>query len=273
MGRGRVLLVHASLRAVGWICGGSVAMVQALLDVLGPSGTLVVPTFTSDNRDPRLWSESPQPQRWWDTIREHLPAFDPARSPGHRMGALSEQVRTWPGARRSAHPQTSFTALGRDAEVIVDGHDLSCHLGPRSPLGRLDELDAQALLLGVNWNRCTTFHLGEYRQAEPPRRRYACVVRSASGREWCEFEDVSLSDEDFDELGRDYEGSLSRTTDPGLSVGTVGAAPSTLFSVPSAVRFATSWLADRRPPGADRRPPGDGSATRRPVRAPARYVE
>lgn len=44
---GDTLLAHSSLSALGWVCGGPVAVVRALLDVLGPDGTLVVPTQTT----------------------------------------------------------------------------------------------------------------------------------------------------------------------------------------------------------------------------------
>ena len=55
IGAGDVLLVHSSLRSLGWVSGGALAVVQALLDVLGPAGTLVVPSQTTGNRDPSTW--------------------------------------------------------------------------------------------------------------------------------------------------------------------------------------------------------------------------
>ncbi|MGH8892405.1 MAG: AAC(3) family N-acetyltransferase, partial [Actinomycetes bacterium] len=48
--------------------GGQLAVVHALLDAVGPGGTVVVPTQT--------------------------PGFDPERSPSQHMGAIPEQVRT-----------------------------------------------------------------------------------------------------------------------------------------------------------------------------------
>ncbi len=51
---GSVLLVHSSVSALGWVAGGPVAVVQALLDALGPDGTLVVPPHTPGNSDPAI---------------------------------------------------------------------------------------------------------------------------------------------------------------------------------------------------------------------------
>ncbi|MGQ4419601.1 aminoglycoside N(3)-acetyltransferase, partial [Streptomyces sp. SAS_269] len=140
---GETLLAHSSLSSLGWVNGGAVAVVQALLDALGPSGTLVVPTQSGDQSDPAVWGNPPVPQEWWDRIRATMPPYDPATTPSRGVGVIPETVRTWPGARRSAHPQTSFAALGPRAAGIVDGHARDCRLGEHSPLARLERLGAR----------------------------------------------------------------------------------------------------------------------------------
>jgi aminoglycoside 3-N-acetyltransferase len=112
---GCVLLVHASLSALGWVSGGAAGVVLALIDVLGADGTLSVPTVTADNRDPSRWTDPVVPPSWWPAIRRSLPPFDPEVTPSSQMGAVAEQVRLWPGALRSGHPQTSFAADGPSA--------------------------------------------------------------------------------------------------------------------------------------------------------------
>ena len=77
---GSTVLLHSSLGSIGWVPGGPVAAVQALLDVLGPEGTLVVPTQTGDNSDPAAWGRPPVPEDWWQVIRAETPAYEAARS-------------------------------------------------------------------------------------------------------------------------------------------------------------------------------------------------
>jgi aminoglycoside 3-N-acetyltransferase len=49
---GMTVLVHSSLSAIGYVVGAAVDVVQALMDVVTPEGTLVMPTHTSENSEP-----------------------------------------------------------------------------------------------------------------------------------------------------------------------------------------------------------------------------
>jgi hypothetical protein len=52
---GMTLIVHAALSRIGWVIGGAGAVIHALMDVLGPGGTLVMPTFSGALTDPASW--------------------------------------------------------------------------------------------------------------------------------------------------------------------------------------------------------------------------
>lgn len=238
--RGSVLLVHSSLKALGWICGGPVAVVQALLDALSPDGTLVVPTHTPDNTDPAGWQHPPVPESWWPVIRAHTPGFDPAVTPSRWMGVIAETVRTWPGAQRSDHPQVSFAAIGPAAEAVVTGHQLDEMLGEHSPVGAVYRLDGDVLLLGVGHSSNTSLHLAEYRLPDPPRRWEGSAVRTPAGRSWVRWRDVDIDESDFDQVGAAFE------TTGSVRIGRVGAAECRLMRQRALVNFAVDRLATHR---------------------------
>ncbi|MFF5441656.1 aminoglycoside N(3)-acetyltransferase [Streptomyces achromogenes] len=234
---GETLLVHSSLSSLGWVNGGAVAVVQGLLDALGPAGTLVVPTQTGDQSDPALWEDPPVPGEWWDRIRATMPPYDPRVTPSRGVGVIPETVRTWPGALRSAHPQTSFAALGPRAREITEGHAPDCRLGEASPLAKLEKLGARVLLLGAGYGSCTAFHLAEYRIPAPR----VEVGRPAPGGGWETVVEVSITSDRFDALGRDFE------RDRPVVRGRVGGADARLFPVADAVAYAERWLETHRP--------------------------
>jgi aminoglycoside 3-N-acetyltransferase len=238
---GDVVLLHSSMKSLGFVVGGSQAVVQALLDVLGPDGTLVVPAHTSDNSDPLDWQHPPVPEEWWQVIREQAPGFDPAISPSRSMGVIAETVRTWPGALRSNHPWVSFAAVGTHAADITDGHQLDDALGERSPLGAVYRLGGKVLLLGCGHDSNTSLHLAEWRQASPPRAARGSSVRNPDGTSsWVSWTDVEEDEADFEQLGADFEATV------GASVGLVGTATARLMPSRALVDFATEWMAAHR---------------------------
>lgn len=231
---GDVVLMHSSLRSLGFVAGGPRAVVEALLEVLTPDGTLVVPTHTSDNSDPANWENPPVPSSWWPIIRAETPGFDPARTPAARgMGRLAELVRTWPGARRSNHPQVSFAAVGARAEEVVAQHRLDDGLGDESPLGAVYRLQGSVLLLGCGHGNNTSLHLAEWRRPSAPRHRVGGALGSSGWQEW---EDVAEDASDFTQIGAAFEAVHD------VRVGLVGAATARLMSQPKVVDFAGEWM-------------------------------
>jgi aminoglycoside 3-N-acetyltransferase len=237
---GMTLLAHSSLSSIGWVSGGPVAVVQAFLDALGPAGTLVMPTHTSANSDPSRWQNPPVPETWWETIRMTMPAFDPSVTPSTAMGSIVEVFRTWPGTLRSGHPQVSFAAFGPSAGFITSNHSLVDALGDASPLARVYDLDGSVLLLGVGYDRNTSFHLAEYRTPGTMQLIEGASVLENGLTRWKTFSDLDWNAEPFAEIGAAFESNSP------VSVGLVGSAASRLFRQRPAVDFAGDWLSSAR---------------------------
>jgi aminoglycoside 3-N-acetyltransferase len=240
---GQTLLVHASLRSLGWVTGGAPAVVSALREAVGPEGHVVVPTGTEANSKTSRAHQAHIATLTPDEVEKYylrMPPFDKETTPSG-MGAISEALRTADGAARSSHPQSSFAAVGPEADLLMADHPLECHLGPDSPLGKLAKMDAQVLMIEVGYWAFTGFHLAEYLYTpRPPMRKYACVIADGD-RRWAEYDDVVLDDQKFDDIGHSLEKKVA------VRCGKVGHADCRLVSLHAAVEFAAEWLAkDRR---------------------------
>ena len=241
---GMTLLVHASLSALGWVCGGAPTATLALGDVLGAAGTLVMPSHSSQCSDPMEWTEPAVPAAWWARIRADMSAYDPRRTPSRGMGRIAECFRTLPGVLRSAHPQLSFAALGPRAAAITATHALADGLGEQSPLAVLYALDARICLLGTGYDSCTALHLAEHRAGPSATGRQLCGAPIIDDRRrvWRRFSCLDYDSNDFDAIGRDYEAA-----DSSWRCADVGHARSTLIALRALVDFGALWMARHRP--------------------------
>ncbi len=146
---GDLLLVHSSLSRFGRVEGGAEAIIDGLLDAVGPRGTVLVPTHT------------------WDRVNARNPVFDVRRTPGC-VGLIPETFRGRDSALRGLHPTHSCAAIGPLEVEMLAGHETQVTpCGSRSPYQRLIERRGRIVLLGVTLLVNTSFHALEEMAAVP----------------------------------------------------------------------------------------------------------
>ncbi|WP_028776445.1 aminoglycoside N(3)-acetyltransferase [Shimazuella kribbensis] len=234
--KGMNIIVHSSLSSIGYVSGGAVAVVQALMDVITSDGTIVMPTHTSDNSDPALWENPPVPKEWWPIIRETMPAFHPFYTPTRGMGKIVEVFRTFPGVVRSNHPTVSFAAWGKHIDFITKDHPIDNPMGEASPLARFYELNGSILLIGVGHDSNSSLHLAEYRQNKQVPIKESAAVEIQGKRAWVTFENIAYQTELFDKIGAEFEESNP------FVVKKIGNAEVKFISQVKIVDFAVEWL-------------------------------
>ncbi len=156
---GDTVMVHSSLKSMGTVEGGPGAVIDGLLDAVGPGGTVAVPTLCN-------WKPEEK-----DTVFQR---WDPKTSPSY-VGALTEALRRRPDAFRSDHATHSVAAVGARAAELTARHGAAgprlCPFGDKafareSPWERLYQWNAAYCFIGVNFRVNTMLHYVETRLVE-----------------------------------------------------------------------------------------------------------
>lgn len=140
---GDLVLVHSSLRKLGPVDGGADTVLDALLEVLGPMGTLALPTHT------------------FSVVTARQPVFHQSLTPSN-VGTLSNVFRKRSGVVRGLHPTHSVAAMGPLAQKLVEGHEKeTTPCSANSPYVRLRDWNGKVLIIGEGLQCCTLFHACE----------------------------------------------------------------------------------------------------------------
>lgn len=140
--KGDVVFVQSSLSQLGYLTQGPESVMNVLNDLVGSTGTIVMPSFSIDGS-------------MQDYIESH-PVFHQTHSPS-RSGKLTECFRNSKGVLRSLHPTHSVCALGRHARCITEGHEHSISpCDDKSPFEKMAQLNTKLIRLGTGSN--TFYH-------------------------------------------------------------------------------------------------------------------
>lgn len=122
---GSDVVVHSRLLSFGLIERGAQGVLEVLLESVGTTGNLVIPTYAF-----QLGPED---------------VYDPMSTPAPHMGVLSKAVIGRAGVRRGLCPIHNHSHIG---PALFDLGDPEWSVGPNSSFDRLEEADFQLVLLG-----------------------------------------------------------------------------------------------------------------------------
>ena len=136
-----IVMVHSSLKSLGWVDGGAETVVRALIESL-PQGTLLMPALSYESV---LSQDSPK-------------KFSVTNTPSC-VGAIPEAFRKFPGVIRSVHPTHSVCAYGINAKEITSRHYMDrTPVGENSPFRLLAKYRSKILMLGCGLKPNTFMH-------------------------------------------------------------------------------------------------------------------
>jgi len=104
---GDLLNIKVSLKAVGYVKGGPNTLIDALLEVIGPDGTIVSDSFVNVYPLPLSKKNAKKISDRW------TPSY---------AGAVANAMIKYPNAFRSLHPVQKFVAIGAMAEDLTQNH-------------------------------------------------------------------------------------------------------------------------------------------------------
>jgi len=242
---GDLVMLHASVRAVGPLAGGADQIHLALKDATGDAGSLFMYASCPEYYDEVGKGElSPEVEA---QLREKLPAFDPVTARCARdNGALVELLRTWPGTIANAHV-ARFICRGPHADRLFAPQAWRYPYGRDTPLERFVALGGRILLLGSDHDQVTFLHHAEHLVKVPDKRivRYEVPWVVDGSRVWRPCEEFDTSEPAHAAwpatLFRDItDAHLRRTRNTG---GRIGDAESYVFAAQPFLAFALEVMA------------------------------
>ncbi|MHB0935758.1 MAG: AAC(3) family N-acetyltransferase [Armatimonadota bacterium] len=168
---GDLLLVHSAMSPLGYIEGGADTVIDALLEVVGSDGTLLLPAFSHSHV--YIGGEG--------LSRRRFRPFNRAK-PEIWTGRIPRAFLGRPDVLRSLHPTHSVAGCGPLAAACLRDHqETDSPTGRSSPFGKLLDYGGKMLWLGADLASTTFFHFLEDVTELPYLREAICMVENPDG--------------------------------------------------------------------------------------------
>lgn len=232
--KGMVLLVQADTSKLGYIAGGLQTLIDALMDVVGFEGTILMPAFTMNLLDPSCHKKV-IPRSYWDDVRNSALPYHKKLSAPYQCDPLVLQFLRNDGVTRSYHPLYSFAAWGKYAKLMCDKHPLHFGLSKESPLGKILEFNGYALLLGSTYEECVIFKVASYNKEKQPIRIMSAPIQNNQILQWKKILEIDFQYENRKGIGTVLEDrSIVNTS-------YIGNGKCCMFSTREAVKLAIAY--------------------------------
>jgi aminoglycoside N3'-acetyltransferase len=251
---GELLMVHASLRALGLarsqgVEGGAEILLTALSEAVGPEGTLMM----------ILGSEYPLDHVNQYPISERAALLE-GTEPFHyleapvlpEVGWIAEAFRRRPGTLVSENPSGRFAACGARASELLRDQPWNDYYGPGSPLEKLCAWGGRVLRLGANPDTTTVLHYAEYLARISGKRRtrwdYLLATPEGPRHRWIECLDDAEGIVDWD--GEDYFAVILKAylAQGRHFTGKIGATSGDLMKARDLAEFGARWMEENLSP-------------------------
>ena len=135
---GMDVMVHSSMSRIGHVVGGPDTVIEAILQIIGRRGSLMVPSFN----------------------HAQAQLYNPLTTPTTN-GAIADALWRRPDAVRSDHPTHAVAAIGPKAAQWCRDHAQRGTWSAGSPIGQLIHGGGYILSLGVTQIHSTAYHVAE----------------------------------------------------------------------------------------------------------------
>jgi len=197
------VMVHSSLSSFGYVIDGARAIIDAIIEVVGEEGLVLMPGHSSWNSDPLGWTNPPMPEEWIEHISNSILPYDPKKSAIDFVGAVPIAFSKYESVIRTDHPTVSFLIYGN-----YEGWEyqpLNYPLGTESQLMKLFEQGGKVLMLGTDYSNVTALHLSEYLSEKIKEEEDRSKIIIDGNPEWVSIVEKEAQCEFFNLIGDIYE--------------------------------------------------------------------
>lgn len=145
---GDILFIHSSLKSLGFVENGPKDVIEAFQEIVGCTGTLILPTFTIE-------------LSMVNTLSKPNYIFDP-KTTASSVGRITNDFMKLEGVKRSIHPTHSIAAWGKYADYLTEKHfECDTVFGEETPFGKFHKLNGKVIGLGISYGYITYYHVFE----------------------------------------------------------------------------------------------------------------